>query len=137
LKATTLTSEEKRDAIIAAAEDKKANYITPIDVRGKTVITDFHIICSGTSNIHIRSVAEGIIEAMDKIGIRKKRMEGLGESTWVIVDYGDVFVHVMSDDERARFNLEKLWTIEAQVDATGSTILKDSSPEVTVDATAG
>jgi ribosome-associated protein len=110
LKATPMTSEQKRDLIVAAAEDKKANYLTEIDLRGKTLIADFFIICSGTSNIHIRSVADGVIEAMEKLGHRQHRIEGYSEATWVLLDYGDVIMHVMSEDQRDFYKLEKLWT---------------------------
>lgn len=113
MKESTLTSEERRDAIIAAAEDKKANYITALDLRGKTVIADFFIICSGTSNIHIRSVADGIMEAMEKRGIRQRRIEGYSEASWVLLDYGDNIVHVMSEEQRDFYGLEKLWTGQA------------------------
>ena len=109
MKQSTLTSEQKRDAIVAAAEDKKANYVTEIDLRGKTIIADFFIICSGTSNIHIRSVADGIVEALEQIGVRQNRIEGYGEATWVLLDYGDVIVHIMSQDQRHYYKLEKLW----------------------------
>jgi ribosome-associated protein len=109
LKPSTLTSEEKKNAVVAAAEDKKANYVTEIELRGKTIIADFFIICSGTSNIHIRSVADGIVEAMDKLGVRKNRIEGYNEANWVLLDYGDVIVHVMSEEQRHFYKLETLW----------------------------
>ena len=109
MKPSSLTSEQKRDAIVAAAEDKKANYITEIDLRGKTIIADFFIICSGTSNIHIRSVADGIVEELEKIGVRQNRIEGYSEANWVLLDYGDVIVHIMSEDQRHFYKLEKLW----------------------------
>jgi ribosome-associated protein len=113
VKAANITSEEKRDAIIAGAEDKKANYITALDLRGKTLIADFFVICSGTSNIHVRAVADGIVEAMEKQGIRQRRMEGYSEATWILLDYGDVIVHVMSEEQRHFYGLEKLWSGEA------------------------
>ncbi len=113
MKPSTMTSEEKRDAIVAAAEDKKANYITPIDLRGQTIITDFFVICSGTSNIHIRSIADGIMESMEKAGVRQHRKEGYSEATWIILDYGDSIVHVMAEDQRGYYNLEKLWGARA------------------------
>ncbi len=109
MKPSTLTSEEKKNAIVAAAEDKKANYVTEIELRGKTIIADFFIICSGTSNIHIRSVADGIGEAMENLGIRKNRIEGYNEANWVLLDYGDVIVHVMSEEQRHFYKLETLW----------------------------
>jgi ribosome-associated protein len=112
LKPSTMTSEEKRDAITEAAEDKKANYLTAIDLRGKTLISDFFIICSGTSNIHIRAVADGIMESLEKQGVRQNRIEGYSEAAWVLLDYGDVIVHIMSEDQRSYYKLEKLWTGE-------------------------
>jgi ribosome-associated protein len=114
VKATDLTSEEKRDIIVAGAEDKKANYITALELRGKTLIADFFIICSGTSNIHIRAIADGIIEAMEKYGIRQRRIEGYSEATWVLLDYGDIIVHVMSEEQRSFYGLETLWTSNAR-----------------------
>jgi len=108
-----MNSEVKRDAIIAAAEDKKANYITTIDLRGKTLIADFFLICSGTSNIHIRSIADGVTESLEKAGVRQRRMEGYSEATWVLLDYGDIIVHVMSEEQRDYYSLEKLWTGQA------------------------
>ncbi len=113
MKESKLTSEERRDAIVGAAEDKKANYITALDLRGKTLIADFFIICSGTSNIHIRSVADGIMEAMEKQGIRQRRIEGYSEATWILLDYGDCIVHVMAEEQRSYYGLEKLWTGQA------------------------
>ncbi|WP_218025455.1 ribosome silencing factor [Capsulimonas corticalis] len=127
MKPSTLTSEQKRDIIVAAAEDKKANYMTEIDLRGKTLIADFFIICSGTSNIHIRSISDGVIESMEEHGIRAHRTEGYSEATWIVVDYGDVILHVMSEDERDRYKLEKLWTREVVADSTGATILPISA----------
>ena len=113
MKESKLTSEERRDTIIAAADDKKANYITALDLRGKTLIADFFIICSGTSNIHIRSIADGVMESMEKQGIRQRRIEGYSEATWVLLDYGDAIVHVMSEEQRSYYGLEKLWTGQA------------------------
>lgn len=110
MKPSQLSSEETRDAIVTAAEDKKANYVTVIDLRGKTIIADFFLICSGTSNIHIRAVADGIMESMEKMGVRQRRIEGYGEASWVLLDYSDVIVHIMAEDQREYYNLEKLWS---------------------------
>src|SRR5579864_9567683 len=111
-----MTSEEKRDAVVAAADDKKANYVTEIDLRGKTLIADFFIICSGTSNIHIRAVADGILESLENVGVRAHRTDGYSEGTWVVLDYGDVIVHVMSEEERNKYKIENLWTREVKRD---------------------
>lgn len=129
-----MTSDEKRDLIVAAADDKKANYLTQIDLRGKTLIADFFIVCSGTSNIHIRAVADGIVEALEKEGVRAHRTEGYSEGTWIVIDYGDVIVHVMSEDERNRYKIENLWTREVKADASGQPTLSRPGSEAGGDA---
>jgi ribosome-associated protein len=131
-----MTSEAKRDKIVDAADNKKANYVTVIDLRGKTLIADFFIICSGTSNIHIRSVADGILEALEEEGVRAHRTEGFAEGTWIVLDYGDSIVHVMSEDERNRYKLENLWTREVKTDSTGQTVITQASVEGREDAPA-
>ena len=129
-----MTSDEKRELIMKAADDKKANYLKEIDLRGKTVIADYFLVCSGTSNIHIRSVADGIIEALEEVGVRAHRAEGFSEGTWVVIDYGDVIVHIMSEGERDRYKLENLWTREIKTDATGQITLSEPTNEVGADA---
>ncbi len=113
MKPQQLESEEKNQIVIEAAEDKKANYITSLDLRGKTLIADFFVICSGTSNVHIRSIADGIMEAMEKRGIRQNRLEGYSEASWILLDYGDVVAHIMSEGQRDYYKLEGLWGKQA------------------------
>ena len=110
MKAQQLESEEKRDIITDAADDKKANYVTTLDLRGKTLIADFFVICSGTSNVHIRSIADGIIEQMEQRGIRASHLEGYSEGSWVLLDYGDIIAHIMSEEHRSLYKLEALWS---------------------------
>jgi len=129
LKPSMMTSDEKREKIIAAADDKKANYVTVIDLRGKTMIADYFIVCSGTSNIHIRSVADGIIEALEEAGVRAHRSEGFSEGTWIVIDYGDVIVHVMAEAERDRYKIENLWTKEVKTDSTGQVTLSATTTD--------
>ena len=110
MKAQKLESEEKERVIVDAAEDKKANYITTLDLKGKTLIADYFVICSGTSNVLIRSIADGIIEAMEQRGIRASALEGYAEGAWVLLDYGDVVTHIMSEEHRSFYKLEGLWS---------------------------
>jgi ribosome-associated protein len=131
-----MTSEAKRDKIVDAVDSKKANSVTVIDLRGKTLIADFFIICSGTSNIHIRSVADGILEALEEVGVRAHRTEGFAEGTWIVLDYGDSIVHVMSEDERNRYKIENLWTREIKTDGTGQAVITQASVEGREDAPA-
>jgi ribosome-associated protein len=114
VKAQQLDSEEKKTIIVDAAEDKKANYITTLDLRGKTLIADYFVICSGTSNVHIRSIADGIMEEMEKRGIRANGLEGYADGAWVLLDYGDIVTHIMSEAHRSFYKLEGLWTSSAE-----------------------
>jgi ribosome-associated protein len=110
MKAEELDSTEKLKIVVDAAEDKKANYVSTLELRGKTLIADYFVICSGTSNIHIRSIADGIMEALEKHGHRQRKLEGYSEASWILLDYGDVIAHIMSEEQRDYYKLEKLWT---------------------------
>jgi len=110
LKPENLTADQKHALIVEGASDKKANYITTIDLRGKTLIADYFVTCVGTSNIHIRAVADGIMEIMEKHGHRPETLEGYSEASWILVSYGDVIAHVMSETQREYYKLESLWS---------------------------
>jgi ribosome-associated protein len=130
LKPEELTSEQKHAIIVAAAEDKKANYVTSLDLRGRTVIADYFVICTGTSNIHIRAIADGIMEEMEKKGHRRELLEGYSEATWILLSYGDVITHIFAETQREYYNLEKLWSASA---AASSDDVADEVPEAPVD----
>jgi ribosome-associated protein len=119
MRAQDLESTEKLKIVIEAAEDKKANYVSTLDLRGKTLIADFFVICSGTSNIHIRAIADGIMEALEKLGHRQRALEGYSEASWILLDYGDVIAHIMSEDQRDFYKLERLWTASQSTDGAG------------------
>ena len=104
-----MTTEQKRQLILDAAEDAKAERIRALDLRGKTLIADYFIVCSGTSDVHIRSVADKIQDAMRAEGERALRVEGYREATWVLLDYGDIVVHIMREETRQHYGLEAFW----------------------------
>jgi ribosome-associated protein len=104
-----MTTEQKRQLILDAAEDAKAERIRALDLRGKTLIADYFIVCSGTSDVHIRSVADKIQDALRAVGERALRVEGYREATWVLLDYGDIVVHIMREETRQHYGLEAFW----------------------------
>ncbi len=99
---------------VKAAEDKKAEDITVLDIREVSIIADYFIICSGRSRTQVQAIVENIIEEVEKEGVSALRREGFREGGWVLVDYGDVVVHVFQETERQFYNLERLWG-DAQV----------------------
>ncbi len=94
---------------VQVAEDKKAYDITMLDISKISIIADYFIICSGRSSIHVQSIADGIMETLEEDFGLSPRKEGMKEGRWVLLDYGDVVVHVFQDDERHFYNLERLW----------------------------
>jgi ribosome-associated protein len=104
-----MTTEQKLQAVIRAAEDAKAERISTLDLRGKTLIADYFVVCSGNSDVHIRSIADKIQDALSEQGEPAARVEGYREATWVLLDYGDVIAHVMRQEQRDYYGLETFW----------------------------
>lgn len=98
------------DFIADKIDDLKGRDITIIDVRGKSSITDCMVICSGNSNRHVCSIAEHVAEELRHSGLPLLGIEGQALGEWVLVDAGDVLIHVMQDETRALYQLEKLWS---------------------------
>ena len=87
----------------------KAEDITTIDLSGKTSIGDYMVVASGRSQRHVASVAENVVKQVEQSGIARVRVEGMRQADWVLIDAGDVIVHVFKPETRAFYNLEKMW----------------------------
>lgn len=97
------------DFIIDKIDDMKGREIMTLDVRERSTITDTLVICSGNSKRHVQSIAEHIATEAKHAGIENLGTEGQAEGEWVLVDLGDVVVHVMQEGAREFYQLEKLW----------------------------
>ena len=104
-----MTSTEKTEMIREAADDMKAERIETLDVRAKTSVADYFIVCSGTSDRHVQSIADRVAEQMAIARSKPVRVEG-DRSGWVLQDYGDVILHVMREEQRQFYDLEQLWS---------------------------
>jgi ribosome-associated protein len=105
------STAELRKTVIAALEELKAKDVREIDVRGKTSIADLLVIASGTSARHVKSIADEVVKFAKKAGVMPLGVEGEQEAEWVLVDLGDVIVHVMLPRIREFYGLERLWTV--------------------------
>lgn len=97
-----------------ALEDIKAKDTIEIDVRGKTSVCDYMVIASGTSTRHVKSIADEAVRKVKDLGVMPLGVEGEREAEWVLVDLGDVVVHVMLPRVREYYALERLWTVGDQ-----------------------
>ena len=92
-----------------AAEDKKAENIVALDVSDKLPLADTFLIASGANERQVAAIADAIEEALDKDGAKALRREGVREGRWALLDFNDVIVHVMHQEDRAYYELERLW----------------------------
>jgi ribosome-associated protein len=106
-----VTTAALRKSVILAVEELKAKDVREIDVRGKTSIADVLVIASGTSARHVKSIADEVIKFAKQAGVMPLGVEGEQEGEWVLVDLGDVIVHVMLPRIREFYGLERLWTV--------------------------
>ena len=92
-----------------AAAELKATTVAAIDVSERLVLTEVFLVVSGSTDRQVRSLVDAVDEALLKAGVRRKRREGFDEGHWVLVDYGDLVVHVQQDEDREFYALERLW----------------------------
>ncbi|GHH97072.1 ribosome silencing factor [Neobacillus kokaensis] len=111
-----MTNQELLNLTVKAADDKRAENITALNMQGISLIADYFIICHGNSDKQVQAIAREIREKAQENGFEVKRMEGFDEGRWVLIDLGDVVAHVFHRDERVYYNLERLWGDAPRVD---------------------
>ena len=102
--------------ILALLDDAKAEEIVTIDLRGKSSIADTMIVSQGRSNRHVGAIADRVLQGLKESGRGRVRVEGLPACDWVLVDAGDVILHVFRPEVRAFYNLEKMWSADLPVE---------------------
>ena len=105
-----LTAEEKLDIAQNALLDLRGVRPVVLDMRELTVITDYFLICHGTSNVHIQALADRVQERFEERRVRPASSEGYREAYWILLDYGDVVVHIFDEEQREFYSLERLWS---------------------------
>ncbi len=99
-----------------AALDKKALDPLALDLRGMSSVSEYFVILTGTSDRHVQAVAENIMEAFKSIGVKMLGEEGLREGRWVLLDYGEIVVHVFLEPVREYYDIERLWIDAPRLD---------------------
>ena len=107
-----MITDELKQLAMNALQDLKAEDITVLDVKDKTSITDWIMVATGSSSRHVKSIANNVIIEAKKAGQPPLGIEGENDGEWVLVDLGDVIVHVMQQQVREYYDLESLWSVD-------------------------
>lgn len=111
-----MNSEQLSELVVDALDELKGKDIVRLDVRNLTTVTDYMVVASGTSNRHVKALAEAVAEKSKAAGHRPIGIEGEEGSEWILLDLGDTLVHVMLPRVREFYNLEKLWSLSPASD---------------------
>lgn len=105
-----LDSGQLARAAVDAASDKKASDVLLLDIREVTTFADYFVICSGSNRRQIQAIAEAIDEQLSSQGANLFQREGIAETGWILLDFGDVIIHILGPKEREYYDLERLWS---------------------------
>lgn len=97
------------DQIVAILDDRKGKQIERIDTSSMTIVTDYFVVCSGTSTTHVRGLADEVLDRLGKEGLHCSHVEGYDTARWILLDYLDVVVHIFVEEDRDFYSLERLW----------------------------
>lgn len=111
-----MTQKEKLGIIVNTLDSKKAEDIQVIGIRDLTILADYFVIVNGTSTTHTRALADEVDFQLGQKGVNPNHIEGSQGSNWIVLDYGDIVVHVFYKETRAFYSLERLWADGVKVD---------------------
>jgi ribosome-associated protein len=106
---------EKIALSITLVEEKKAEGVLVLDLRGLSTVTDYFLLCHGTSDRQVQAIADHLLEEMKRRGFRAYGVEGYSEANWILLDYGDLVVHLFYEETRRFYDLERLWAHAPQI----------------------
>lgn len=105
-----MTARQELSAAVRAIDDLKGRDILVLDLRGLSEATDYFVVASGTSDAHVRGLAESVLEKLHRRGVRAHHVEGLPGGRWVLLDFVDFVVHLFHPESRSFYQLERLWS---------------------------
>ena len=111
-----MKSNDMAKLAVAALEDHKAEDISVIDIREVSPIADYFIIASGNNQNQLQAMRDAADEALYKAGIKVQQVEGNQNSTWILMDYNDIIIHIFSKEDRLFYDLERIWTDRKKID---------------------
>lgn len=112
---TSPSSDDMVALCMALAEEKKAEEIVVFDLREVSTVTDFFFICQGSSDRHVQAIADHLLEEMKKNGYRALGVEGYAGARWILIDFGELVVHIFYEETRHFYELERLWGHATQI----------------------
>lgn len=112
-KAATTAIDSVLKAVMTCLDDSKAEEITTIDIREKSALADYMVVASGRSGRHVSAVADHLLRELKALGFKSIKVEGLQSADWVLVDIGDIIVHLFRPEVREFYSLEKMWQMPA------------------------
>ena len=111
-------SREMAKLAIQALEDKKAEDIRVIDISEVSVVADYFLIASGNNRSQIQAMADNVQETLGRAGFEMRQVEGYGTANWILLDYGDIIVHIFDKENRLFYNLERIWRDGKAIDVS-------------------
>jgi len=106
----SITPDKLTALVVNAADDKKAMNIVALNLQGISLIADYFVICHGNSETQVQAIATEVRKKAEEHGVRVRGVEGIETARWVLIDLGDVVVHVFHRDDREYYNIERLWS---------------------------